>query len=272
MTVYLLVLAMATSLPAATRTQALTDRTVMVSGTSVHLRCGGERPSGAPIVVLEAGAGAGADSWNVVQPSIAEFARVCAYDRPGTGQSGPYPASVRASDHAGFVQAMLKAANEPGPYLMVGHSLGGIVVSLYAMAYPGEVTGMVLVDPSHEDQERRFLPVTAPPPARVMPAVPPPGVAPPPPPGLRFEDFAGALRTAPFRRDIPLVVLTATRPPRSNDPEEMALQPVWLDLQKDLASRSPRSEHRLLPHSGHLIPRDDPQAVVDAVKRVMNWR
>ena len=267
----LFALAMATTLPSAAHPQALTDRTVTVSATSVHLRCGGERPAGAPLVVLEAGAGSGADSWNTVQPKIAEFARVCAYDRPGTGASGSYPAFLKAADHATFVQAMLKAANEAGPYVMVGHSVGGIIASLYAMAYPREVTGMVLVDSSHEDQERRFLPVTGPPPPRIIPAVPPPGVPPPPPPGLRLEDFSAALRETPFRGDIPLVVLTATRPPRSKDPVEIALQPIWLELQKDLAARSPRSEHRLLPNSGHLIPSDDPQAVVDAVRRVLNW-
>jgi pimeloyl-ACP methyl ester carboxylesterase len=259
---------------AASGQPALTDRDVTFSGTTVHLRCGGTRRAGAPLVVLEAGAGGGINSWASVPSSIAAFARVCAYDRPGTGASASaqYPTFLKAIDHASFVRGVMQAANEPPPYVMVGHSFGGIIVSLYAMAYPADVKGIVLVDSSHEDQQRRMEPITGPPPPKRIPLTPPPGVPPPPPPGLRMEDFSEELRKTPFRGDIPLVVLTGTRPPLSNDPIEIALQPVFLELHRDLASRSPRSAHVLLPNSGHLVPRDDPKAVTDAVRRVLNWR
>jgi pimeloyl-ACP methyl ester carboxylesterase len=82
---------------------------------------------------------------------------------------------------------------------MVGHSVGGIIASLYAMSYPQDVKGMVLVDSSHEDQQRRMQPIAGPPPPKKLLANPPPGVPPPPPPGLRFEDFAAELRKVPFR-------------------------------------------------------------------------
>ena len=249
-----------------------TPNTVTVSGTSVRLRCEGTREATRPVVVLEAGAGQGIAGWGSVPSSIAEFARVCAYDRPGTAGSDPYPLMLKAADHAGFVRAVLREAKEPPPYVMVGHSVGGIIASLYAMSYPQDVKGMVLVDSSHEDQQRRMQPIAGPPPPKKLLANPPPGVPPPPPPGLRFEDFSEELRKLPFRGDIPLVVLTATRPPLSNDPIEIALQPVWLELQRDLASRSPLSAHILLPNSGHLVSRDDPKAIVDAVRKVLDWR
>jgi pimeloyl-ACP methyl ester carboxylesterase len=247
------------------------DRMVTVSGSAVRIRCAGTREANQPLVVLEAGAGQGVNNWQAVQTSVAAFARVCSYDRPGSGDSQPYPAGFRAVDHASLVRAILQAAGEPPPYVLVGHSLGGIVTSLYAMAFPADIKGMVLVDSSHEDQERRMLPITGPPPPRKIPATAPPGVPPPPPPGLRFEDFAAELRKTPFRGDVPLVVLTATRPPLSKDPVEIALQPLWLELHRDLASRSPRSAHVLLPNSGHLVPRDDPQAIADAIRKVLVW-
>jgi pimeloyl-ACP methyl ester carboxylesterase len=250
----------------------LVDRDVSVAGTTVHVRCGGTRAPNAPVVLLEAGAGAGINGWGTVPALIAEYARVCAYDRPGTGSSGAYPPGLKANDHASFVRQMWLAAKEPPPYVLVGHSLGGIITSLYAMAYPGDTRGMVLVDSSHEDQNRRMEPITGPPPPKMIPKNPPPGVPPPPPPGLRFEEFAAALRAEPFRGDIPLVVLTGTRPPLSQDPIEIKLQPLFLELHKDLASRSPRSAHVLLPNSGHLVPRDDPKAISDAVKRVLEWK
>jgi pimeloyl-ACP methyl ester carboxylesterase len=251
---------------------ALHDKEVVVQGTTVHVRCGGTRAAGSPLVLLEAGAGGDVISWATVPGAIASFARVCAYDRPGTGASSAYPAGLKAIDHAAFLRAVLQEAKEPPPYVMAGHSFGGIIVSLYAMAFPADVRGMVFVDSSHEDQQARMEPVTGPPPPKRVPLNPPPGVPPPPPPGLRMEDFSAELRKEPFRADIPTVVLTATRPPRNNDPIEIALQPIFLELHKDLASRSTRSEHRLLPTSGHLVPRDDPQAIVDAVKRVISWK
>jgi pimeloyl-ACP methyl ester carboxylesterase len=250
----------------------LTDRDVAAAGTTVRIRCGGTRAGGAPLVLLEAGGGAGIAGWGTVIESIAAFTRVCAYDRPGTGASGRYPFGLKAGDHAGFVREVLLVAKEPPPYVLVGHSAGGMIASLYAVAYPGDMRGMVLVDSSHEDQDRRMLPITGPPPPKMIPKNPPPGVAPPPPPGLRFDEFAEALRKEPFRGDIPLVVLTARRPPLSNDPIEIALMPLFLELHKDLASRSPRSAHLLLPNSGHLVPRDEPQAIVDAVRKVLDWR
>jgi pimeloyl-ACP methyl ester carboxylesterase len=264
--------AMATTLVMVALIQAgLEDRDVKVRDTSVHVRCGGAR-GGGPLVVLESGAGGTVASWQPVHAEVAAFARVCAYDRPATGASGPPPAGLTAASYAQFLRDALIAAGEKPPYLMVGHSFGGLIGMLYAEQRTSEIAGLVLVDSSHEDQSRRMEPVTGPPPPRKIPPVPPPGVPPPPPPGLRFDDFASELRRTPFRRDVPIVVLTAARPPRNGDAMEAAIQPIWLELQKELASRSSRSAHVILPDSGHLIPRDDPKAVVDAVRRVMNWR
>jgi len=131
---------------------------VDVGGRRLHLRCVG---AGAPTVVLEAGLGDDLFTWARVQDSIAGFARVCAYDRAGYGWSDPGPAPRTSAQEVGELHALLGSAHLPPPYVLVGHSMGGLNVRLYAFRYPREVAGLVLVDPSQETQfERMPMPTT----------------------------------------------------------------------------------------------------------------
>ncbi len=122
---------------------------VMVNGSRMHIRCEG---SGSPVVVMEAGSTDISLSWAPVQHNISAFTRVCAYDRLGYGWSDPLTGPVTARDVTGRLHALLSAANITPPYILVGHSLGGEYVRYYAHQYPGEVAGMVLVDPGSEWQ------------------------------------------------------------------------------------------------------------------------
>src|SRR5262245_43331877 len=121
--------------------------------------CLGTRLAGVPVVVLEAGAGQGVEAWGKVQPAIAEFARVCAYDRPGLrrhwANDEPPPAATPDAVVATLDDA-LTSAGERSPYVLVGHSYGGMIVLLYATRYPERVKGVVLIDSTHEDQMRRL--------------------------------------------------------------------------------------------------------------------
>ena len=120
---------------------------VDVGGRLLYLTCLGE---GSPTVVLEAGGKGNSANWSPVQPGIAEFTRVCAYDRAGEGYSSSVPAHHSAEAVAHDLHALLDAARIEGPYVIVGHSFGGRLVRPFANLYPNDVVGMVLVDPGHE--------------------------------------------------------------------------------------------------------------------------
>lgn len=121
-----------------------------------RLYCAGAG-TGGPTVVLEAGLGDSAATWTGIIPAIAGFARVVGYDRANTtaGASDPAPMPRTAADAVADLHNLLTAAAIPGPYVLVGHSIGGLFVRLYASSYPEEVAGLVLVDASHEEQDAR---------------------------------------------------------------------------------------------------------------------
>jgi pimeloyl-ACP methyl ester carboxylesterase len=128
---------------------------VDVGSYRLHINCTG---TGSPTVVMEAGLGEPSLMWALVQPQVSTTTRVCAYDRAGLGWSDTSPKPHTAEIMVEELHTLLKNANIAGPYVMVGHSTGGMLVRLYAHSYPAEVVGMVLVDAQHEDQFTRLSP------------------------------------------------------------------------------------------------------------------
>ena len=118
-------------------------RMVDVGGYRLHIHCTG---NGSPTVVIEAGWGDSSASWSWVQPEVARTTRICTYDRAGMGWSEPSPQPRTAREFAKELHTLLVNANEPGPYVLVGHSLGGYTMRVYAHDYPDEVSGLVLID------------------------------------------------------------------------------------------------------------------------------
>ena len=131
-------------------------RLVDVGGHKMHIDCEGQ---GTPTVVLEAGLWDDSTAWRKVQPEIAKLTRVCSYDRAGLGYSDPRPDQVPDSRNiARNLHMLLANAGVRPPYVLVGHSLGGIHIRVYQNLYPSGVVGMVLVDSGHPDQEDRLAP------------------------------------------------------------------------------------------------------------------
>ncbi len=271
---------------------------VDIGGRRLWLEC---RGAGGPTVVLEAGYPHRADIWDTIAlgespgktavlPGVAAFTCVCAYDRPGTiltdpgdpGQrsrsdSVPQPRTV--ADLVADLHALLHAAGVPGPFVLVGHSLGGVVGRLYSATYPAEVAGLVLVDASHEEQSERFQAVMTPEQWAVLD-----GMA-MNPPGLDvYPDFEridldasfAQMRDAAMARPldpIPLVVVThgrgytAAEIPSGISAE--AMEAVWQDLQADLAKLTPTARQLVAPTSGHYILLEQPELVIEAIRSVV---
>ena len=123
------------------------QRLVDVGGRRMNIFCLG---AGSPTVILEAGLGLGSPSWALVERPIAQHTRVCAYDRAGMGFSDATTSARDAQALAGDLHALLRRAGIAPPYVLVGHSNGGLYTRLYSDRYPQEVAGLVLVDPSTE--------------------------------------------------------------------------------------------------------------------------
>ncbi len=230
---------------------------VLVEGRQIFIDRLGHAPG--PTVILESGSGNTSDVWKSVQPAVAHFARVCSYDRAGLGNSDPPPQPQTADQVAEDLHRLLSKAKIRPPYILVGHSVGGIYLRKFDTRSPKGVVGMVLVDSSHEEQLWRFAKVN---PAllneewpywRDDSAIQKKGYLPP-----------GALLTWQFRGPLIVIEHTPGTWPKQYEP----IQPVWHDLQEDLASRSPDGKLETAPHSGHYIQRTQPELVIEAIREV----
>jgi pimeloyl-ACP methyl ester carboxylesterase len=121
-------------------------RLIDIGGRRLHLNCTGK---GNPAVVLTAGGGAYAIDWALVQPRIAAQTRVCSWDRAGLGWSDSGPADETVEQTIRDLHALLRAAHEKGPYVLVGASIGGIFIQAYRRAWPREVAGLVFTNSSN---------------------------------------------------------------------------------------------------------------------------
>ncbi|MHB8528228.1 MAG: alpha/beta fold hydrolase [Caulobacteraceae bacterium] len=128
-------------------------------GRRIDLRCEG---AGSPTVLLEGGYAANATAWGKIEPAVARTTRVCAYDRAGAGFSDPGPLPRDGAAIARDLDQALRAAGVAGPFVLVGHSAGGLYVRLFAGRRPADVVGMVLVETSIEHQDQRFAAIFGP--------------------------------------------------------------------------------------------------------------
>ncbi len=128
-----------------TKPQSLVE---VETGRRLNLFCTGE---GGPVIIFDAGLGDGAKAWGLIQHEISKETKACSYDRAGLGFSDPAKALGTSRNAVRDLHKLLQSAKLPSPYILVGHSYGGMNVKLYAETFPSEVSGLVLVDPSHEN-------------------------------------------------------------------------------------------------------------------------
>lgn len=238
--------------------------------------------SGSPTVILESGLGAESAWWQPVQDAVSRFARVVRFDRAGKGESDPAPTPRTSRDMVADLHTLLANADIPGPYLLVGQSVGGLNVRVYASRYPDEIAGMVLVDSMHEEQFATLGPML-PPPFPGEPAaltglrqfwttdwIDPAKNA----EGIDLPASCAQGRAVTSLGDLPLAVLSADYEHAPDMRDALpALRQAWAgrwwDLQSRLAGLSTASTHALVPGSGHFIQRDAPDAVIAAIHQVV---
>lgn len=140
-------------------------RLFTIGKTVLHLH---QQGNGRPVVVLEAGIAATSIGWALVQPEIATFTTVCSYDRAGLGWSGRHRSERTVEEMTGELLRLLQSAALPAPYILVGHSFGGLLIKAFAVKYPELVSGLVFVDPVSlatwskcSDTERKRLAIGA---------------------------------------------------------------------------------------------------------------
>ena len=269
-------------------------RLVDVGSHRLHLHCTGE---GAPAVVFESGLGGTSLDWSKVQPEVAAFTRACSYDRAGYGWSEAAPPGPRdALRIAAELDALLASAPVPAPWLLVGHSFGGLTVRAFAARVAREsVAGMVFVDASHEAQferKTRASPAVPMAPTRrtfviANPATVPDGLAPSvkplaqrlarAPKAVRalYAELGAMRRSARqvasirWATDAPVVVLVRGRRADAESARTASHERLWLDLQRDLAASVHDATLEVVADSGHYIHLERPQRVANAIRTVV---
>ena len=279
---------------------------VDVGGYSLHLYCAGE--GGAPTIVMDSGLGGTVLDWQLVQPEVAEFARVCTYDRGGMGWSEPGTQPRTSQQIVEELHTLLGNAGVQGPYVLVGHSLGGTNVQLYANQYPDEVAGMVLVDSALADLDVLPLTESLQPSPVLLKTLATIGLTRLPytlwgeTPGntspdledeqaaitshakdiyeiadelaLLEQSFEQQLAAPMSLGDKPLIVLTAG----PLQLEGMGLSQEQMDQMDEAHTRSQvaltqgsqNSEHIIAEDSGHYIQMEQPDLVIDAIRQVVD--
>ena len=253
-----------------------------IAGGSVRYICCGH---GAPAVVIDQGAGLSVEQgllrphllgWPRVLREVQKTTRVLMHDRAGLGFSDEPRTPRASSDMVAALRTVLRRAEVPPPYILVGHSIGGLNVRVFASRYPREVAGVLLVDASHPDQWERIADVVPslgaiePGLARRLRAGPGSSIS------IEKIDFmtsAHEARASGELGDTPLIVLT--RSPHAIIPHLGAaaserLGRVWSELQRELLGLSRRSTHIIASQAGHNIQLDEPQLVIDAIARLLD--
>jgi pimeloyl-ACP methyl ester carboxylesterase len=253
-------------------------------GRKIYLQCSG---AGTPTVVLVSGTRGAYDDWtcvidaassdrpmkpseSAVFPQVARFTQVCAYDRPGTARLGntrtdsiPVRQPTTAQQGVADLHALLMAAKEPRPYLLVGHSWGGLIARLFAGTYPDEVSGLVLIDSASEFLKQSLTPAQW---ATYVEAtkklIEPNGLEAP-----DHERSLELLHTTPRVHAMPIVVITSDKPFDFGAGGAETWQ-AWRTAQDRLAKLL-NAKHVTDTNSGHVIQMEQPALVIDAIREVV---
>lgn len=273
--------ALALALVLAASASASAGLVTLPDGRRIYLEC---RGSGSPTVILESGAGNAGDIWSSrgpgshtpeVLPSVARFTRVCTYDRPGTSlqdgapsRSDPVPQPRTLAQDVAELHDLLVAAHIRPPYVLAGHSLGGMMLRLFAGTYPHQMRGFVSIDAAEEIYYGAYLALLTPEELNT--------------PGVEVSVSGAAAEMWQARvdkplRPMPMIVLEHSRD-RRRVPNPFAAPPgvpilqleqAFQASQNDLASLLPGTRHIIATKSGHYIQLEQPELVIGSIRGVV---
>lgn len=256
-----------------------------IGGYQLHIHCSG---TGSPTVIVDVGLGDDSTDWLPIQQAVSNTSRICVFDRPGYGWSDFGPAPRTSNRIAGELEILLEQAEIAPPYILVGHSFGGYNIRVFAANNPQMVAGMVLVDASHEDQYNQFkinLPNNFNRRGTIMilPKSTDSLAHANKPPVLRERAFHAAraeisaldessmqLQKNSVLPIVPLVVISRGKPEWYGDVSQQQREKMWIDLQQDLTRLSPISTHMFAHQSGHAIPHEQPEIIIEAIEHVVS--
>ncbi len=232
-------------------------------GTRSFLSAG----SGSPTVLFESGLGSGKEAWSSIFNEVSAVTHAVAYDRAGYGQSESSNQPRDGLQILRELRAMLQAEEIKPPYVLVGHSLGGTIMKLFARTYPNEVVGVVLVDARAAEFAKRCRQLGV---SRLW-YEPPSVLFALSPSAMRAELAAASLtmrqarQAGPFPA-VPLIVLTQSKD-TGKWPERLGK--VWAASQRNMAKMSRLGRIKVCEDSGHNIHQDQPDMVITAILSVV---
>lgn len=225
-----------------------------------------------PTVIFESGLGDDMTSWEPVIYDVEKIAKVFAYNRAGFSGSSSATSNRNGNVIVNELRELLKAAKLLPPYIVVGHSLGGTYMELYAKKYPDEVSGVVLVDPYPAKYPERCiienLDFCKPPSSipywasLILPAAIEGEI-------IGFGTTLSQVNAINDFPDVPLVVLSATTFEEPNTDKQKRHNVVDVELKQELSTLSSNSKHIICDTCGHYIHEDDPDLVINAIKWII---
>ncbi|MDQ0175006.1 alpha/beta fold hydrolase [Bacillus chungangensis] len=237
-----------------------TGQKLDIGGIELYYELLGKHNEG-PTLVFDSGYGFTLENWNSIKDDISKFSKMFIYDRAGLGRSEGSDRSRHSQQSVENLRLLLKKAGVKPPYVLVGHSFGGINVRLFASTYPEEVAGVVLLDSCHEDQNKILPPLfTKEVQENYYHQFTLEGSL------HEVEESFEQVRASKSLGSIPLIVVTGGLQP-FHTTESMA---AWMKFQRELANLSTNKKHIIVEDAGHTIHIDRPQIVINIIKDILD--
>ena len=248
------------------------ERLVTFDEYQIHIK---ETGKGKPAVIIEAGLGSGYDVYNALQTAISPLTKVVSYDRPGLGESGKSPNPRTLPNYVNELRLLLQKENINAPYILVGHSLGGLIMRYYAYKYPNEVAGIVLIDcipegwlnylmSTHSKEEIDKLNRVIDPELNHSEGVVKEE-------WQEFKNNCELIKGIQLLKHIPIRVITAIQ--YGEDQKALGYHPedmqIWAQMQANFMSTSTNAKQIITDKSGHSVQLTEPELIIDAIKELV---